>query len=666
MKYVLILMLLFGMQKTLFAQYVYTINADSVKITNHCDTAELIIENHTQNVPGFLYNKGRGRTEFRSALQKINDNTYVVGADTLKLNSGITGSLGHNEVAFGSSNNTITGASSFLYDSLNQILTLGNADLTTGNNNLIFSYNLPEAAVGQGNVGIGMDEMFSQLTSGQQNVGIGDYTMTAVTTGTGNTGVSPGALQRLTTGNRNVALGYEALQWLTTQSFNTAIGPGIFNNATVGNANVGIGGNPEVYFNIPYTVGDSNVLVGYLVNRFNSTGSNNIVLGNGCNAYSTNNTTLIGTDMNTSLSNIVGIGRDDQNIILGTTAVASDNGAKVQINGTAGALNINSNWDENTSASLISANLNSPLNDGALGPLFSYSVNYNGLLSLGPDGTLSFTDPWNGGEFNNRYLTIAPADRISGSYGSANSSTMKLHTFFDPTSGYGVGSDITIASEVEPSGGSFSYTTLDMNPTIYQTGGTGIMRGIYYHPNDYGVTTKLIAFENTNGDVYLNSGQDYPNWGRTGVHGNTNPTAWLHIGAGSALPGEAPLKLTASPGFLLVTPEDGAVEYDGTDLYFTQNATRYKLSKTLTGQLTTNFGAPSLSAFNSVTTTLSVAGAQPGDVVGVSANSGAVNPPSIIITAYITSANTVTLQAYNASNSSVTLASDTYRVSVIH
>ena len=65
------------------AQYVYTINADSVKITNHCDTAELIIENHTQNVPGFLYNKGRGRTEFRKALQKLNATTYLIGGDTL-------------------------------------------------------------------------------------------------------------------------------------------------------------------------------------------------------------------------------------------------------------------------------------------------------------------------------------------------------------------------------------------------------------------------------------------------------------------------------------------------------------------------------------------------------------------------------------------------------
>ena len=68
------------------AQYVYTIKADSVKITN-CDSAELILENHTQNVPGFLYNTGNGRTIFKRGAQKLNDSTYLIGADTIKVSS---------------------------------------------------------------------------------------------------------------------------------------------------------------------------------------------------------------------------------------------------------------------------------------------------------------------------------------------------------------------------------------------------------------------------------------------------------------------------------------------------------------------------------------------------------------------------------------------------
>jgi hypothetical protein len=50
----------------LSAQYIYKIKADSVLITNDSCNAELIIENSTKHVLGFLYNKGNGRTEFRS------------------------------------------------------------------------------------------------------------------------------------------------------------------------------------------------------------------------------------------------------------------------------------------------------------------------------------------------------------------------------------------------------------------------------------------------------------------------------------------------------------------------------------------------------------------------------------------------------------------------
>lgn len=70
-----------------FAQRIYQIKADSVRIYNTCDTAELIIENRTQDTLGFLYNKGRGRTEFRKLrLQAVgNGSIAITGHDTLKL-----------------------------------------------------------------------------------------------------------------------------------------------------------------------------------------------------------------------------------------------------------------------------------------------------------------------------------------------------------------------------------------------------------------------------------------------------------------------------------------------------------------------------------------------------------------------------------------------------
>lgn len=50
------------------------------------------------------------------------------------------------------------------------------------------------------------------------------------------------------------------------------------------------------------------------------------------------------------------------------------------------------------------------------------------------------------------------------------------------------------------------------------------------------------------------------------------PAARIHIGAGSATAGTAPLKLTS--GTNLTTPENGAFEFDGTNLYFTVGGVR--------------------------------------------------------------------------------------------
>ena len=81
-----------------YAQHVYQIKADSVRIYNNCDTAELILENRTQNINGFLYNKGAGRTEFqRLKLKAVSPSRIaILGQDTLDLStlSGIgSGSL---------------------------------------------------------------------------------------------------------------------------------------------------------------------------------------------------------------------------------------------------------------------------------------------------------------------------------------------------------------------------------------------------------------------------------------------------------------------------------------------------------------------------------------------------------------------------------------------
>ena len=55
------------------------------------------------------------------------------------------------------------------------------------------------------------------------------------------------------------------------------------------------------------------------------------------------------------------------------------------------------------------------------------------------------------------------------------------------------------------------------------------------------------------------------------------PTAKLHLAAGSATSNTAPLKIDT--GTALATPEDGAMEYHSSHLYFTIGSTRYQLDQ---------------------------------------------------------------------------------------
>ncbi|MFX1708863.1 tail fiber domain-containing protein [Chitinophaga sp. CC14] len=89
MKYLSILFLLTCLSVVSFAQNIYQIRADSVRIYNVCDTAELILENRTQNTMGYLFNKGKGRTEFKKiSLKQVGPSRIaIIGQDTLDVST---------------------------------------------------------------------------------------------------------------------------------------------------------------------------------------------------------------------------------------------------------------------------------------------------------------------------------------------------------------------------------------------------------------------------------------------------------------------------------------------------------------------------------------------------------------------------------------------------
>lgn len=91
----------------------------------------------------------------------------------------------------------------------------------------------------------------------------------------------------------------------------------------------------------------------------------------------------------------------------------------------------------------------------------------------------------------------------------------------------------------------------------------------------------LTRFDGTTGKLLKNSGvicDDSNNVsgianlasGRLGLGGNTSPSAIAEFPAGTATAGTAPIKLTA--GTNLTAPEAGAIEYDGTNLYYTNGS----------------------------------------------------------------------------------------------
>jgi hypothetical protein len=91
-------------------------------------------------------------------------------------------------------------------------------------------------------------------------------------------------------------------------------------------------------------------------------------------------------------------------------------------------------------------------------------------------------------------------------------------------------------------------------------------------------------------------------------------TALIHIGAGTATASTAPLKFTS--GTSLTTPENGAVEYNGTDLFLTSGGTRYQQLKGYTGT-SPSLDFPSMLQGTGSVLTFSDANAVSGDVISV-------------------------------------------------
>jgi hypothetical protein len=98
--------------------------------------------------------------------------------------------------------------------------------------------------------------------------------------------------------------------------------------------------------------------------------------------------------------------------------------------------------------------------------------------------------------------------------------------------------------------------------------------GLLIKGNNAPTKGDLLQFQNNISSVLSVINKD----GKAGLI-NNSPSAYLHIGAGIATANNAPIKLTA--GTNLTTIENGAVEFDGTHLYFSISGIRYQIDQQL-------------------------------------------------------------------------------------
>jgi len=114
--------------------------------------------------------------------------------------------------------------------------------------------------LGSNNVRFGLNAGDGILSGGNQNVAIGDYAGTAITTGDSNTALGYNTLASEDTGNQNTAVGHTALANLNSgTNYNVAVGSGAGKEATTAAACTFIGGISGQFV----STGNSSTFVGY-------------------------------------------------------------------------------------------------------------------------------------------------------------------------------------------------------------------------------------------------------------------------------------------------------------------------------------------------------------------------------------------------------------------
>jgi hypothetical protein len=329
-----------------------------------------------------------------------------------------------------------------------------------------------------------------------------------------NTSVGDSALAANTYGKYNTAIGHKSLNANTSGYANTGIGEQALLSNTTGYNNTAIGQN-SLQTN---TTGYGNTGIGIYALFGNTTGYANTAIGQ--DALHTNTTGFSNTAIGIQALTLNTTGA-------GNTAIGN------------GALHGNT-----------TANNNTALGNGCMYANTTGSSN----TAVGTNSLLSNTTGASNTAFGFGALqTITVANNSTAvGYASLQNATGANNTAI----GINSGQSITTGTN-----NSFLGYLAGNNASqkVDATNSTAIGNGSY--------TTKSnqVVVGNTSiTETLLN--------GNVGFGMTISPTARVHLPAGTATAGTAPLKLTS--GTNMTTPEAGAFEFDGTNLYFTIGSTR--------------------------------------------------------------------------------------------
>lgn len=335
MKRVLWLFLALCAGHTVLAQKpnIFLVQADSVKLTN-CDTTEMILENHTQGVPGFLFNKGRGRTEFRKLLTPIGGSTWLVGSDTITLGASLWAANGANIY------NTNTGNVGIHRQAPVAMLDLPGA-VNIDDTSSYQIHHLPVLRIGS----VDAAGNYSALSAGP---GTG-----APNSWTGGTFVGDSA-GNVSNGYYNTFVGYRS--GTANQANNGLSGENTFIGAMSGQNSAGAGNSMVGYNSGNFSQGSYNVALGNYAG-YGSNGDDNVYIGDstGLNIQGNYNTflgQLAGKNIPhsaTGLTLVGGQANASQDNLTDATAIGSNAVVGSSYTMVFGDANVN-NWRFNTNA----------------------------------------------------------------------------------------------------------------------------------------------------------------------------------------------------------------------------------------------------------------------------------------------------------------------------